>query len=107
MTCRNGSTLDPLMKLRASRPMVVRILRGVLAQGLVTNQDRVLTRSGLMLHRSRKASHPYNLIPADDDRPESPLGPSYVMFLQQLLDLLGGLGMGRPKSVSCTPVPHS
>src|SRR5215831_17781435 len=59
----------------------------------------------LELCRAGKAAHPDDFGVTDRYGPQLAFRLRDVALLQQFLNLLGGLGMGRPKSVSSTPVP--
>src|ERR1700726_1374347 len=103
MTCRRGSTLGfmKLACLPGTTPLNVPL--SPVGQGRVHDLECRSPRLRPKFSRRQEPAHPYDFIPADDYRPESAFRLSYFVFLEQFLDFLGGLGMGRPKSVSRTP----
>src|SRR5271157_1992808 len=111
MTCRRGSTLAPLMEVCLPPATSFPILRRRLVEErLFYNENCLPPRFRPKPCRRRKSPHPHDLIPAyipaRNHRPQLALRLRHMTLLQQFLDLLGGLGMGRPESVSRTPVPH-
>src|ERR1035437_7716612 len=107
MTCRRGSTRAAFMEFACLPAHCCSIfLRRLRGQGLVHTQERRSPQLRPKFSRGRKPPHPHNLIPAHDHRPKSALRLGHMTLLQQFLDLLGGLRMSRPESVSRTPVPH-
>src|ERR1700689_3465624 len=119
MTGRRGSTRGPLMKFvclpaHSAYSTSTADSTKTFCQRFLDDHDRRSPRLRPQFGRDRKPTPPHDLVAlvvaavvdACDHRPEPALRLGQVTILQQFFDLLGGLGMGRPESISGTPVPH-
>src|SRR5437762_10987888 len=107
MTGRGGSTRRVFMKvarLPAHRYSIFACRRT--RQWRVQNYDGRTARLCPKSCWRRESSHPHDLITGYDYRPCLALDMVQTMLLQQFLDLFWGLRMGRPESISWTPVPN-
>lgn len=70
-----------------------------------TNDTMAIFRS-LEVAGTAELTHPYNLIPMDENRPVTPLPQWHTIFLKERFDPLCSLMPGAMQLISGLPIPH-